>query len=40
VFAASNFAAFLDRKWLTRGPGRGLRVADRYDGKVNNWLAA
>jgi hypothetical protein len=37
---AAITAAFLDRKRLTRGPGRSPRVADGYYGKVNNWLAA
>ncbi|MGE2817041.1 ArsR/SmtB family transcription factor [Mycobacterium heidelbergense] len=37
---AAITAAFLDRKWLTRGPGRSLRVAGGYEDKVNKWLAA
>lgn len=37
---AAITAAFLNRGWLTRGPGRSLRVAKGYEDKVNNWLAA
>jgi DNA-binding transcriptional ArsR family regulator len=36
---AAITAAFLDRGWLTRGPGRSLRVANEYEGKINKWLA-
>jgi hypothetical protein len=27
-------------RWrFTRGPGRSLRVANEYEGKINKWLA-
>jgi DNA-binding transcriptional ArsR family regulator len=31
---------FLERGWLTRGPGRSLRVASGYEDKLEKWLAS
>ena len=36
---AAITSEFLDRGWLTRGPGRGLRVDDDFDDNVEKWLA-
>jgi len=36
---AAITSVFLARGWLSRGPGRGLRVAGGYDDNVENWLA-
>jgi DNA-binding transcriptional ArsR family regulator len=36
---AAITSAFIGRGWLTRGPGRSLRVAGDYDSKVEKWLA-
>jgi len=36
---ATITSAFLARGWLTRGPGRTLRVAPGFDGNVEKWLA-
>lgn len=36
---AAITSEFLDRGWLTRGPGRGLRVDDDFDDDVEKWLA-
>jgi DNA-binding transcriptional ArsR family regulator len=36
---ASITSAFLALGWLTRGPGRTLRVAPGFDGNVEIWLA-
>jgi hypothetical protein len=30
---------FLDRGWLTRAPGRRLRVTDSFDHRIDQWLA-
>ncbi len=30
---------FLDRGWLTRAPGRRLRVTDGFDDRIDRWLA-
>jgi DNA-binding transcriptional ArsR family regulator len=35
---AAITSEFLGRGWLTRGPGRSLRVAADYDDKVESWL--
>jgi len=32
-------SVFPDRGWLARGPGRGLRVDDDFDGNIEKWLA-
>jgi hypothetical protein len=37
---AAITSVFLARRWLTRGPGRSLRVADGYDDNVEEWLAS
>jgi hypothetical protein len=37
---AAITSEFLARRWLTRGPGRSLRVADGYDANVEKWLAS
>ena len=37
---AAITSVFLARRWLTRGPGRSLRVADGYDDNVEKWLAS
>ena len=37
---AAITSVFLDRGWLTRGPGRSLRVADGFDDRLEIWLAA
>jgi DNA-binding transcriptional ArsR family regulator len=37
---AAITSVFLARGWLTRGPGRSLRVADGYNDNVENWLAS
>jgi DNA-binding transcriptional ArsR family regulator len=37
---AAITSVFLARGWLTRGPGRGLRVAGSYDDDVEKWLAS
>jgi DNA-binding transcriptional ArsR family regulator len=37
---AAITSVFLDRGWLTRGPGRTLRVADGFDDRLEIWLAA
>ncbi|MGA9490881.1 MAG: helix-turn-helix domain-containing protein, partial [Mycobacterium sp.] len=39
VLPAAITSEFLDRGWLTRGPGRGLRVDGDFDGNVEKWLA-
>jgi DNA-binding transcriptional ArsR family regulator len=31
---------FVGRGWLTRGPGRGLRVASGYQDNLDKWLAS
>jgi hypothetical protein len=36
---AAITSVFLGRRWLTRGPGRGLRVASGYDDNLDKWLA-
>ncbi len=36
---AAITSEFLARGWLTRGPGRSLRVASGYDDNVKSWLA-
>jgi DNA-binding transcriptional ArsR family regulator len=36
---AAITSEFLARGWLTRGPGRSLRVAGGYDDNVEKWLA-
>jgi DNA-binding transcriptional ArsR family regulator len=36
---ATITSVFLARGWLSRGPGRSLRVADGFDGKIERWLA-
>jgi DNA-binding transcriptional ArsR family regulator len=36
---AAITSEFLARRWLTRGPGRSLRVAADYDDNVEKWLA-
>jgi hypothetical protein len=36
---AAITSEFLARRWLTRGPGRGLRVAADYDDNLESWLA-
>jgi DNA-binding transcriptional ArsR family regulator len=40
VLPAAITTAFLTRGWLSRGPGRSLRVADDYETSLENWLAA
>jgi len=30
---------FFDRGWLTRAPGRRLRVTDSFDDRIDQWLA-
>jgi DNA-binding transcriptional ArsR family regulator len=37
---AAITSVFLARGWLTRGPGRSLRVAGGYDDDVAKWLAS
>jgi DNA-binding transcriptional ArsR family regulator len=37
---AAITSVFLTRRWLTRGPGRSLRVATGYDDNVDKWLAS
>jgi DNA-binding transcriptional ArsR family regulator len=37
---AAITSVFLTRGWLTRGPGRSLRVAGGYDDDVAKWLAS
>src|SRR6201995_177496 len=37
---AAITSVFLARGWLTRGPGRSLRVAGGYDDNVENWLTS
>jgi DNA-binding transcriptional ArsR family regulator len=37
---AAITSVFLDRGWLTRGPGRSLRVAEGFDDNIERWLAA
>ena len=37
---AAIISVFLARGWLTRGPGRSLRVAAGYDDNVEKWLAS
>jgi len=37
---AAITSVFLARGWLTRGPGRSLRVAEGFDDNVKKWLAA
>ena len=37
---AAITSVFLARGWLTRGPGRSLRVAGGYDDAVAKWLAS
>ena len=37
---AAITSVFLARGWLTRGPGRSLRVASDYDQNVEKWLAS
>jgi DNA-binding transcriptional ArsR family regulator len=37
---AAITTAFLTRGWLSRGPGRSLRVADHYDDHLAAWLGA
>ena len=37
---AAITSVFLARGWLTRGPGRSLRVATGYDDNVEKWLAS
>jgi DNA-binding transcriptional ArsR family regulator len=37
---AAITSVFIARGWLTRGPGRSLRVADDYDDNLEKWLAA
>jgi hypothetical protein len=37
---AAITSVFLAREWLTRGPGRSLRVATGYDDNVEKWLAS
>lgn len=36
---AAITSTFIARGWLTRGPGRSLRVADDYDDNLEKWLA-
>jgi DNA-binding transcriptional ArsR family regulator len=36
---AAITTAFLTRGWLSRGPGRSLRVADNYEDNLTKWLA-
>jgi DNA-binding transcriptional ArsR family regulator len=36
---AAITTVFLARGWLTRGPGRSLRVAGGYDDNLEKWLA-
>ena len=36
---AAITTVFLARGWLTRGPGRSLRVAGGYDDHLERWLA-
>ncbi|MFZ0902578.1 MAG: helix-turn-helix transcriptional regulator [Mycobacterium sp.] len=35
---AAITSEFLARRWLTRGPGRSLRVAADYDDNIESWL--
>ncbi len=35
---AAITSEFLARRWLTRGPGRSLRVAADYDDNLESWL--
>jgi hypothetical protein len=37
---AAITSLFLDRGWLTRAPGRRLRVTDSFDDRIDRWLAA
>jgi DNA-binding transcriptional ArsR family regulator len=37
---AAITSEFLARRWITRGPGRSLRVAADYDDNVESWLGA
>jgi DNA-binding transcriptional ArsR family regulator len=37
---AAITSAFIARGWLTRGPGRSLRVGTGYDDNVQKWLAS
>jgi hypothetical protein len=39
ALSAAITSVFLDRGWLTRGPGRGLRVDADFDGNIEKWLA-
>ena len=36
---AAITGVFIDRGWLRDAPGRGLHVADRFDDKIDEWLA-
>jgi hypothetical protein len=36
---AALTARFLELGWLTRGRGRGLRVTDAYEERLDAWLA-
>jgi hypothetical protein len=39
VLPAAVTSEFLERGWLTRAPGRRLRVADSFDDTIEEWLA-
>jgi DNA-binding transcriptional ArsR family regulator len=39
ALSAAITRVFLDRGWLTRGPGRTLRIARGYDESLEKWLA-